>query len=908
MLVPHVNAMSSGISFRALPQASLRQVVRSCRRAEAKAAALAGPASRAKRLLFDLTREIRAMLDPLLDADEALRAEVSRTAAALDDWRAVLTPDAYSRAEAAVLQRLLHALPGKHTTAHAHLTSGKALREREKCTVVDAVTPDLVRALLKTGARRVAQLELALSRLEDESADALRQMEDELDAQQDKAQRGAARQDSIAAAHYEAEMDELRAALSRASNEREVTASRLADAERYIATLEKTCADQVDQLTALQSHATQLAGELAGIERSHATVDGKYARAVIANDEMRSKLVEYEGIMCDVEAELLTPAPAPVLGPALHPGPASSLPSHPEQPFTGHRHVADVPHRLHEQSLEHAANSVSFDIAPPPEVAVEAQRQAAANEVSGSQAPVVYRGSASAMSTPYQEATPRPVSPPQARADTAATEILHRGSASSLSPTPAVVESATSPNRTPAARIAAANAQVAAVMSFEVATPGQSGLASGSSSRFDVPKATSVSAVLKRLQEADRILTVPEEAAHRAAAQLDDDEHRRAGAAPAVPVYRDIAAALGVKLPPPRHPGRLATGRSPRIGPATTFAEYEARRQGQHASPRTPSSALRPRSISITEDRTSRAVYVGNVSAGATEKAVRDFFAFCGAMDQFHLEPVDGGDGVQHAVVVFAAPSAWQTALLLTNARIGDSAIAVTAYQAAFPDAAPAETEPADPPPTDASSPADEAPPAGDSQPGTSVAQEAKSKTAIMAELTASGYMLGANTLGRARAFDEEHFNLGLRMQLGVEMAKEKVAKVDKALGISSTVGAATQTASAAAKAVDSKLGVSSTVSKAADVTVGAASAVGQTAMAVPGVRSGVDLLVGVTQAIGATMTSYSAATANEVARRRSAANPAAGVTSTNTDANDDDDDNDNDDNGPPPPSQAIYG
>ena len=235
------------------------------------------------------------------------------------------------------------------------------------------------------------------------------------------------------------------------------------------------------------------------------------------------------------------------------------------------------------------------------------------------------------------------------------------------------------------------------------------------------------------------------------------------------------------------------------------------------------------------------------------------------------MEGVGGEEGMQHAGIVFTSASAWQTALLLTNARVGGSTIQVQAYGVAFPqdvveeeepEAETASSETGAPPPSSEESPAE-------GGGGEDVPQERKRKTAIMAELTASGYMLGANTLARARKFDEEHFNLGLRMQVGVEITKNKVADIDRALGISAGVGSAVQTTTAAARAVDERLGVSSTVAAATSATVGVASSAASAVAAAPGVRHVVTAASAAADAVSSSVSSYTAATAAEVAARQ---------------------------------------
>lgn len=82
-----------------------------------------------------------------------------------------------------------------------------------------------------------------------------------------------------------------------------------------------------------------------------------------------------------------------------------------------------------------------------------------------------------------------------------------------------------------------------------------------------------------------------------------------------------------------------------------------------------------------------RTVYVSNISASASDKQVSEFFAFCGAISAVQI--VAHAADSRHGVVTFDQPSAWQTAQLLSGARIVDRAILVEPYvPAAAADAA----------------------------------------------------------------------------------------------------------------------------------------------------------------------------------------------------------------------------
>lgn len=198
-----------------------------------------------------------------------------------------------------------------------------------------------------------------------------------------------------------------------------------------------------------------------------------------------------------------------------------------------------------------------------------------------------------------------------------------------------------------------------------------------------------------------------------------------------------------------------------------------------------------------TED--TRAVFVSNISPSATEKTVSDFFSFCGRITRLNLRA--SAEGSQEAVVVFETDSASKTALLLTNALIVDRPITVVPY---VPTTSELEAQ--------ASAPV---------EPLTERAQVApdaeRTKTSVVASLVAAGYVLGTDTISKAREIDEKHM-ISLQLKVGAEQIKAKANEIDKQLHISETATAIKTTVVQKATEVDEKLHITEKVGAAAGV------------------------------------------------------------------------------------------
>jgi len=92
-----------------------------------------------------------------------------------------------------------------------------------------------------------------------------------------------------------------------------------------------------------------------------------------------------------------------------------------------------------------------------------------------------------------------------------------------------------------------------------------------------------------------------------------------------------------------------------------------------------PAEETKPEEKPVVESKT--AVYVSNIAPDVTSKTLSDFFGFCGAIKTLVIRPdPTKEDGTQDAAVDFETDSAAKTALILTNAAIGDRAITIVPY------------------------------------------------------------------------------------------------------------------------------------------------------------------------------------------------------------------------------------
>jgi len=230
----------------------------------------------------------------------------------------------------------------------------------------------------------------------------------------------------------------------------------------------------------------------------------------------------------------------------------------------------------------------------------------------------------------------------------------------------------------------------------------------------------------------------------------------------------------------------------------------------------------------MTED--TKAVFVANISPNATEKTVSDFFSFCGRITKLTLRREATGDGSQEAIVVFETDSAAKTALLLTNALIVDRPITVVPHVSSSVDTEGGEVSQKEVPQEDITNRTFTAP------------DHERSKTSVVASMLAAGYVLGTDSVAKARDFDEKHM-ISLQLKVGAEQVKAKANEIDKALHISETANVIKTVTIEKAKEVDEKLRISENVNRAADAVKQQASALATKASENEVVAKGVGML-----------------------------------------------------------------
>jgi hypothetical protein len=186
-------------------------------------------------------------------------------------------------------------------------------------------------------------------------------------------------------------------------------------------------------------------------------------------------------------------------------------------------------------------------------------------------------------------------------------------------------------------------------------------------------------------------------------------------------------------------------------------------------------------------------VRVSNVSPKATEHDIQDFFSFSGEIE--HIELHKDGELSQIAFVTFKEAQALETALLLSGATVVDQAVTIAPADESERLARSVETVSLD---TNTTEPTSATP----VKPVTKSAQEA------FQNMLEKGYVLGNNTMSKAKAFDEKHQLTANASQIAAN-AQARVASIDSKIGITQKLNAGTAAINQQVKAVDEKFHVS---------------------------------------------------------------------------------------------------
>ncbi|KAK9120516.1 hypothetical protein Syun_018133 [Stephania yunnanensis] len=174
-----------------------------------------------------------------------------------------------------------------------------------------------------------------------------------------------------------------------------------------------------------------------------------------------------------------------------------------------------------------------------------------------------------------------------------------------------------------------------------------------------------------------------------------------------------------------------------------------------------------------------KTVKVSNVSLGAAEQDIKEFFSFSGDIE--YVEMQSESERSQIAYVTFKDSQGAETAQLLSGATIVDLSVIIT------------------PAPEYQLPPSATAPPEDNNASG---AQSAVQKAEdVVSTMIAKGFILGKDAVNKAKAFDEKH-------QL-TSTATAKVASIDKKIGLSEKISMGTTVVNDKVREMDQKYQVS---------------------------------------------------------------------------------------------------
>ncbi|KAK9732446.1 hypothetical protein RND81_04G000800 [Saponaria officinalis] len=186
-------------------------------------------------------------------------------------------------------------------------------------------------------------------------------------------------------------------------------------------------------------------------------------------------------------------------------------------------------------------------------------------------------------------------------------------------------------------------------------------------------------------------------------------------------------------------------------------------------------------SLSPSTPMSIRSVKVCNLSLGASEQDIKDFFSFSGEIE--HVELQSGNERSQTAYVTFKEAQGAETAALLSGATIVDQPVTI----ALAPDYKPPAI-------------ASPSPMATEGNPGTAGSPVQKAED-VVTSMLAKGFVLGKDALNKAKTFDEKH--------QFTSSAAATVASLDQKIGLSEKISMGTTLVNDKMKEVDQKFLVS---------------------------------------------------------------------------------------------------
>ncbi|XP_076906545.1 binding partner of ACD11 1-like [Bidens hawaiensis] len=199
-----------------------------------------------------------------------------------------------------------------------------------------------------------------------------------------------------------------------------------------------------------------------------------------------------------------------------------------------------------------------------------------------------------------------------------------------------------------------------------------------------------------------------------------------------------------------------------------------------------------------------KTVKVSNLSLGASDRDVREFFSFSG--DIVYVDTQSHDERTQIAYVTFTDTQGAETAVLLSGATIVDTTVTVTLdpeYQ--LPPGATAAPQHF-----------------GSNVPDGNGSALRKAED-VVTTMFAKGFVLGKDAIGKAKTFDEKHSL--------TSTASAKVASFDKKIGFTEKVSAGTSIVTDKVKVVDQKLQVSEKAKSAFTAAENTVSSVGSAIM-----------------------------------------------------------------------------
>ncbi|KAL8233130.1 hypothetical protein R6Q57_002908 [Mikania cordata] len=180
-----------------------------------------------------------------------------------------------------------------------------------------------------------------------------------------------------------------------------------------------------------------------------------------------------------------------------------------------------------------------------------------------------------------------------------------------------------------------------------------------------------------------------------------------------------------------------------------------------------------------------RTVKVSNVSLGASEQDIKEFFSFSGEMEYVDLKSEN--ERAQNAFVTFKDPQGAETAVLLSGATIVDQSVTITL--------APEYTPPS------ITIPSTQQPSATDQQSGGVVESTVQKAEDVVSSMLAKGFILGKDAVNKAKAFDE-------KLQFS-STAAAKAATIDQKIGLTEKLSIGTAIVNEKVKDLDQKFQVS---------------------------------------------------------------------------------------------------